>query len=113
MVTLGGNGKRDGHVRVPPYDRGRCIVYVQAGRSEFIFLSSHRASGTTRSGLFTGCSMSYDWMRNTAWAQKVQVHCGVLRCFLCVKGLGGFVVSERPVRPGGERSMVGFLAGGK
>lgn len=37
MVTLGGNGKRDGHVRVPPYDRGRCIVYVQAGAFRVYF----------------------------------------------------------------------------
>lgn len=79
MVTLGGNGKRSGHVRVPPEDRGSCkIVYVQAGRSEVFFSSLfYRACGgfSTHSSFFMDRSKSYDWMRTTAWAQKVLVQC--------------------------------------
>lgn len=39
-VTLGGNGKRGGHVRVPPEDRGSCTVvctYKQGVRRLFSF----------------------------------------------------------------------------
>lgn len=67
-VTLGGNGKRTVHVRLPQGDRGRCIVYIQAGRlgGYFPFPSYRFPWGfCTHSSFFMNCSMSYDWMKES------------------------------------------------
>lgn len=76
-MTLGGNGKRNGHVRLPLKTGADAWCTYRLGvRVLFSFdLLRDLVGGlSTHSGSMMNCSMSYDWMKDTAWAQKVLVH---------------------------------------